>query len=236
MSKSLSQNDRESLDRDGFLALTGLIGVRQVAMMKSRLEELLDASTQDHAGTLIIGGLLADPVFDQAWNHPRIQDAIESVLGNEYFLVGVTSRGLRSGHGQQALHADWGGQGEPGVWYLCHAICALVDFTSENGATRVVPQSHRNPWMMKGIRDARQRHPKEVQLLGKAGTVFILNVHCLHSAVQNSSPHPRLAIFSCFSRCDSPLLVQNTHVNPTPDVLARFSETERRRLTHEFSE
>jgi DNA polymerase-3 subunit alpha len=36
------------------------------------------------------------------------------------------------------------------VWYACHAICPLVDFTPENGATRVVPGSHRNPHLVKG--------------------------------------------------------------------------------------
>jgi ectoine hydroxylase-related dioxygenase (phytanoyl-CoA dioxygenase family) len=231
---SIANTDRQRLEEDGYLVLPELIRPSQIASMKSRLEELLAITPQTHAGTLIVGGLLSEPIFDTVWNHPRILGAVESVLGRDYFLAGVFSRGLRPGHGQQALHTDWAGQGEKGVWYQCHAICAIGDFTPQNGATRVLPKSHRNPWMVKGIQDLRRRHPSEVQLVGKAGTVFIVNVHCFHSAVQNSSPHPRLALFSSFSRRDSPLLIHMPHVKPEQSVLERFAMDERRLLTCEI--
>lgn len=230
---STSETDWSSLDRDGFVALRGLIGSQQVAGMKSRLEELLEITPQDHAGTLIVGGLVADPVFDATWNHPRILSAVKSVLGPDFFLSSVSSRGLRSGHGQQSLHTDWGGQGQPGTWYLCHAICALVDFTPENGATRVIPKSHKNPWLMKTIKDPRRPHPDEVQLIGEAGTIFILNVHCLHSAMHNASAESRLAIFSSFSRRDSPLLKMTPYLSPGPEVLKRFGAEEQALLTYQ---
>ena len=224
-------NEWESLDRNGFIALPGLIGVRQLAEMKARVEQLIENTPQEHAGTLMVGGLILDGVFDAAWNHPRVLSAIESVLGQDPILLGVFSRGLRPGHGQQALHTDWGGQGQKGVWYVCHAICALVDFTPDNGATRVVPTSHRNPWMMKAIHNPRHRHPNEIQLIGKAGTIFILNVHCLHSAVHNSSDSPRLAIFASFSRRDSPLLALSPPSTPDQESLQRFDDSVRRLLT-----
>ena len=141
--------------------------------------------------------------------------------------LGLASCGLRPGHGQQALHVDWGGQGTPGVWYACHAICALVDFTEGNGATRVLPGSHRNPWMLKDVRDPRGPHPAQRQLVGPAGTVFVLNIHCVHSAVQNTSDAPRHALFAHFSRRDSPLLPADPHAAPSPETLARFDEQTR---------
>lgn len=228
--KSRSSNEWESLDQNGFIALPGLIDSTQVRAMRSKLEQLIEMTPQEHAGTLIVGGLISDAVFDLAWNHHRVRSAIESVLGLDPLLLGVSSRGLRPGHGQQALHADWGGQGQKGVWYLCHAICALVDFTPENGATRVVPTSHRNPWMMKAISNPRHPHPAEIQLTGRAGTVFILNVHCLHSAVYNASDSPRLAIFASYSRRDSPLLALSPPRNPDPESLRRFDHSVKRLL------
>lgn len=239
MSKSKkleTKNEWESLDRDGFIALSGLIDDKQVKVMRSKLEQLIEATPQEHAGTLIVGGLIFDPLFDLVWKHPRILSAIESVLGPDPLLLGVSSRGLRPGHGQQSLHTDWGGQGQKGVWYICHAICALVDFTAENGATRVIPTSHKNPWMAKATHDPRSRHPSEVQLTGKAGTVFILNVHCLHSAVHNASNSPRLATFASFSRRDSPLLTMSPPANPDPESLQRFDDSVRRLLTFDLSE
>ena len=228
----LTLREQQELDRDGFLAVTGVVNARQLQAMRDRLDQLLAVTPQDHAGTMIVNGLLNEPAFDAAWQHPRVLAGVEQVLGPSYHLMGVFCRGLRPGHGQQALHSDWGGQGDPGVWYVCHAICALVDFTAENGATRVVPGSHRNPWMLRGHNDLRRPHPQQRHLLGKAGTVFLLNVHCQHSAVHNAATEPRLAIFASFSRRDSPLLLQTPTADPAPEVLARHPAAIRRILTN----
>jgi len=61
--------------------------------------------------------------------------------------------------------------------------------------------------------------------------VFILNIHCAHSAVHNASREPRLAIFTCFSRRDSPLLLANPLADPGPETLARHSAEIRSLLT-----
>ena len=227
----LTVSERQSLDEDGYLALECVVESKRVKAMRTRLQELLAITQQDHAGTLIVGGLLEEEVFDAAWLHPPVLAAVRQVLGDQYRLTGVWARGLRPGHGQQALHADWGGQGAPGVWYACHAICALVDFTRENGATRVVPGSHRNAWMLKTRADPRMPHPAQRQLVGAAGTVFILNIHCAHSAVHNASDEPRLAIFANFSRRDSPLLSVDPPPDPSPKTLARHNSEIRALLT-----
>jgi hypothetical protein len=146
----LSTDDRLRLDADGYLALERLVAPGAVAAMRARLEARLAVTPQEHAGTLVVSGLLDDEVFDAAWLHPRVLAAAGHVLGDGYRLMGVASRGLRPGHGQQALHVDWAEKSVPSAWYGCHAICALVDFTRKNGATRVVPGSHRDPWILKG--------------------------------------------------------------------------------------
>jgi ectoine hydroxylase-related dioxygenase (phytanoyl-CoA dioxygenase family) len=221
-----ARRDHQQLDEDGFLVLENAIEPKRVKGMRDRLEELLAVTKQSHAGTLVVGGLLEEEVFDTAWNHPRVLAAVRHILGDEFRLTGVASRGIKPGHGQQALHVDWSDMpgSKSGVWYGCTVICALVDFTRENGATRVVPASHRHPWMLKTGHDARKPHPIERRLTGPAGTVFVLNIHCGHSAVHNASRSPRHAIFSCFSRCDSPLLVNGAIpvADPGPEVLARF--------------
>jgi len=227
----LTKNECTRLDEDGYLALEGIVDPRHVARMRTRLEMLLAGTPQDHAGTLIVSGLLTEDVFDAAWTHPRVLEAVRHLLGPDPRLLGFASRGLRPGHGQQALHVDWGGQGVPSVWYACHAICALVDFTPQNGATRVVPGSHRNPWMLRGLTDPRKPHPAEKRLTGSAGTVFILNIHCGHSAVHNASNEPRLALMANFSRRDSPLVTMNPAPDPAPEALARHTPEIQRLLT-----
>ncbi len=221
----LTTNERQLLDRDGYLVLEGIVQPERVEAMRGRLETLLAGTEQDHRGTLVVDGLLEEEVFDAAWLHPRVLAAVRHVLGDGCRLMGVASRGIRPGHGQQDLHADWGKQGEPGVWYGCHVICPLVDFTKENGATRVVPGSHRNPKMLNTRHDPHKPHPAQRQLVGGAGTVFVLNIHCGHSAVHNSSNEPRHAIFAHFSRRDSPLLLLEAlpSADPSPKILVRFS-------------
>jgi ectoine hydroxylase-related dioxygenase (phytanoyl-CoA dioxygenase family) len=201
--------------------LERIVQPNRIKAMRDRLEELLLVTPQEHRGTLIVGGLLEEEVFDAAWLHPRVLAAVRHVLGEGYRLTGVHARGIRPGHGQQDLHADWSDAMacERGVWYGCHAICALVDFTKDNGATRVVPGSHRNPRMVKTRHGARKPHPAQRQLIGPAGTVFVLNIHCGHSAVHNASNGPRHAIFTGFWRRDTPIAQV---ADPSSKSLARF--------------
>ncbi len=231
MAATMSTTQRQELDRNGFLKWDGMIATQKIQAIRAQLESLLRSTPQQHAGTAIIGGLIEYEVFDPTWRDPRILESIGHVLQCDPLLLGVYSRGIRPGAGMQALHTDWGGQGQPGVSYLCHAICAVVEFTSNNGATRVVPGSHRMGSKPSSFRSKEYRHPDEVQLLGKAGTVFILNVHCLHSAMQNESALMRWAIFSSFTRRDSPILQQTGFKNPDAKVLERFDEATKRLLT-----
>jgi ectoine hydroxylase-related dioxygenase (phytanoyl-CoA dioxygenase family) len=220
----LTASESKRLDDDGFLVLENIVEAGRVAAMRGRLEELLAITDQEHRGTLVVDGLLEEGVFDAAWLYPRVLAAVSHVLGDDFRLLGVASRGIRPGHGQQALHVDWGGQGVPNVWYGCHVICALTDFTTENGATRVVPGSHRNPSMLKTRHDPRKPHPAQRQLIGPAGTVFVLNIHCGHSAVHNASNGPRLALFTNFTRRDSPIWLANRIPDPDASVLERFDD------------
>ena len=224
----LTTSERQRLDADGYLALAGVVDPTRVRTMRTRLDKLHAVTEQTHAGTLVVGGLLEEQVFDAAWRHPRVLAAVGHVLGDGYRLLGVASRSVRPGHGQEAIHVDWGSHVPPGLWYACYAICALVDFTATNGATRVVPGTHRNPSMLtgkgrgdSGYQDPRQPHPAQRQLVGPAGTVFVLNIHCGHSAMENRSAGPWLALFAHFSRRDSPLLQANSYPDPSPATLSR---------------
>ncbi len=104
--------------------------------------------------------------------------------------------GLRSpqpGFGGQDLHRD-AVEGplveEPDA---VTAIITLVPFTETNGATRIVPGSHRTNEPASKYR-ARKSAPGEVRLIGDAGTAFVFNGHCLHSGCENRSDSARPAL------------------------------------------
>ena len=74
---------------------------------------------------------------------------------------------------------------EKGYW-VCNTVWMLDDFTPENGATRMVPGSHR--WGRRPqdvLDDPMAPHPDEVLLTGKAGSVAVMNAHMWHGGTAN---------------------------------------------------
>ena len=59
---TLSFRERRQLDDDGYLAFEGLVDPGRVRAMRSRPEGLLGETEQAHAGALVVGGLLDEPV------------------------------------------------------------------------------------------------------------------------------------------------------------------------------
>lgn len=73
------------------------------------------------------------------------------------------------------------------------AIVALVPFTAENGATRVVPGSHRRIDLQRRS-GGLSSHPDERTLTCAAGDAFVFSGHLLHSGTPNRSDHERPAL------------------------------------------
>ena len=76
---------------------------------------------------------------------------IEAVLGDGVLLSGTTSMHIGPGETPQLLHADDGmiSLPRPHVATMATTLWALSDFRADNGATHVVPGSHRDPAMPK---------------------------------------------------------------------------------------
>ncbi len=76
-----------------------------------------------------------------------------------------------------------------------------MDFTADNGPTRVVPGSHL--WgaiPSKALEDTVTPHPKERKLIVPVGTVVIFNAHLWHGATANPERIPRANLTSFWSR------------------------------------
>jgi ectoine hydroxylase-related dioxygenase (phytanoyl-CoA dioxygenase family) len=87
---------------------------------------------------------------------------------------GVHGRNPLPGFGQQGLHADWRPR-QPGAPYaVLTVIWMLDDFTPDNGATRVVPASHKSPRPIdKKLAQPLARHPRELVVTGAAGDMLV---------------------------------------------------------------
>ena len=219
----LSQPERETLDRDGFLPLPGIIPAELLDPLRDRLAELqaeegdkAGLEVHQEAGTDRLSDLVnKGAIFEICFTHPRVLGAMSYVL-EDFTLSSLNARAALPGQGAQGLHADWSSGVEPGAYQVCNSIWLLDDFTPQNGATRVVPGSHRSRMTPKeGMQDPAQQHPEEIQLLGTAGTVVIFNSHLWHGGTLNRSDKPRRALHSYFCRRGLPQqLDQPKYIRP----------------------
>ena len=232
---TLSADEIRQLDEDGYLPLYHVLDAEQIVSMQTRLDEIAKeegelAGTEVHqeAGTTRLSNLIdKDVMFDICFTHPRVLAAINQVLKGDFKLSSLNSRAALPGEGLQALHADWGEAVEAGDYQVCNSIWLLVDFTAENGATRIVPSTHRSGKRPQDVLDdPTAKHPDEVQLTAPAGTVVVFNSHLWHGGTINRSDKARYALHSYFCRRHQPQqLNQRQYLSQT--TIERLSEAAR---------
>lgn len=141
--------------------------------------------------------LSRDPAFAQV---PLFAPAIavaEQVLDVELQVASVTAIEMNPGQAAQPFHADDGSipLPRPHIPLSCVAIWALTDFTAGNGATRVVPGSHRFD-----RRPAKGEEPEHWdEAVMPAGSIVVYNGSMWHGGGPNTSGARRLAIVSQYS-------------------------------------
>jgi len=121
----------------------------------------------------------------------------EGIYGNAepYYLNNISARCPLRGHPGQQLHID---SNLPGNSYclILNVLWLLDDFTFENGATRVVPGSHK--W--KTFPADGEKHPDEVRVTGKKGGALVFNANLWHGGAENSTDETRWAVALGYAR------------------------------------
>ena len=189
----LAEADRLALDRDGYVVMTS-------ALDPAWVEALLLAfqGAEERTGTQHVEIGPSTP-HREAWEalteHPLILDAARHVLGRPFARPEVHGRNPLPGYGQQGLHTDWMVRSSSEPFVVLTAILMLDAFTADNGATRVVPGSHRiiAP-IAKSYAQPLAHHPREVIVTGPSGSALIMNGHLWHSGTRNVSRGPRRAV------------------------------------------
>jgi len=219
---TLLESEKSFLDQKGYLPLKGLF-VDQLEQLRSRTETLLRkegdnagwelqaaskgaVQNRKDEGTDRLSNLVDKGAeFSICYTHPRVLAAIAHVLQSDFRLSSLNYRASLPGHGLQPLHVDWKVAVDAENYQVCNSIWLLDDFTSQNGATRIVPGSHlwgNRPQEV--MPDTLEDHTDQIPLLGKAGTVIVFNSHTWHGGTQNNSEFPRRAIHSYFCRRHQP--------------------------------
>jgi ectoine hydroxylase-related dioxygenase (phytanoyl-CoA dioxygenase family) len=142
--------------------------------------------------TIRIYNLLAHQiVFAQVPVHDQVLPIVEGVLDEGCLVSSLSSISIDPGETAQPLHADdtLMGIDRPHVPLVCNSMWALTDFTEENGATRLVPGSHR--WPQRPVYGA--EHPSIAAVMQR-GSVLIWNGSLWHGGGANRSQTRRVGI------------------------------------------
>ena len=183
-------SDIAALDRDGFVVMEGILDDSDIASIRSAVDERLAVARRDltrrHGGTLHLVDLVEGGApFDRAWNAPRVRAAFEHVLGPNY-RIEASYRGPQPGYGAQTLHTDDLPITPGDPYRVASAIVTLTEFNEDNGATRVVPGSHRVP-LNDRPKEPDRSHPRERIIAARAGSAIVFNGHVWHSGTRNVS-------------------------------------------------
>lgn len=154
---------------------------------------------------LVQGVLNSAPEAAEFFTDERVISVAEAFFGPNVRISGISGIITAPGNGRGNWHADWPfNQGmaariaapyQDAVMHLS-GIVMLSDFTVENGATFILPGTHRrssNPTGDIGV-DRYAMIPGEMQVTGRACTMLLYDSRLWHAAAANRSADVRLAI------------------------------------------
>ena len=210
----MTDDEKRHLDEHGYVVLRGLIDTDFLQALKQRIAELFDEEgphaghefkQEEHAHRL---SNLVDKgeVFQRAVILPGLLDYVRHVLGPGMKLSSLNARSADPySEDGQPLHVDMGGIPDERGYWVCNTVWMLDAFTTENGATRMVPGSHK--WGTRPqdvMANPMAPHPDEILLTGQAGTIAVMNAHMWHGGTANRTGAPRLAMHGFYCRSDKP--------------------------------
>jgi len=218
----------EILDEDAGLIIDNFLSDQNLESIKNDLKPYLNVTRNgqdEFTGfeTKRVGALMArSKTCQDLALDPLINQMADSFLGphcESYQLHFTSAIQIGPGESSQILHRDrgvWGGYIPRKIETQFSTVWAINDFTKENGATQVVPGSHK--W-----HKDRQPLPEEIAYAEmKAGSVFIYTGSVLHGGGTNVTEQPRLGVFLHYA----PSWLrqeENQYLSCPPEVAKDFS-------------
>ena len=218
----------EILDEDAGVIIDNFLSDQNLESIKNDLKPYLNVTRNgqdEFTGfeTKRVGALMArSKTCQDLALDPLINQMAESFLGphcESYQLHFTSAIQIGPGESSQILHRDrgvWGGYIPRKIETQFSTVWAINDFTKENGATQVVPGSHK--W-----HKDREPLPEEIAYAEmKAGSVFIYTGSVLHGGGTNVTEQPRLGVFLHYA----PSWLrqeENQYLSCPPEVAKDFS-------------
>ena len=225
---AVGEADLAALQRDGYVILPDLLTPAELGEIRDAVAPLLDRhgrnAFEGRTTQRVYSVLNKTRTCDRIADHPRVLTLLDRLFLPNYLLSMLQVINILPGEQAQLLHTDDGFYPLPRPRAALGAatICAIDDFTADNGATDIIPGSHL--WG--------QRTPEETErepVVMKAGScVFFLST-LWHGGGANRSAAPRLAVTAQY--CEPWLRPQEAFtLSTTRDTVRAVSEDIRRML------
>jgi ectoine hydroxylase-related dioxygenase (phytanoyl-CoA dioxygenase family) len=204
----------QRIELDGFTVVPGLLTPEECDEARRELERLLAAERDlpgaPHGphGAQVYMLMNKARVFERVYRIPALLALVRHFLGEDAVLSSVQAHIVFPGAPAQRLHSDGSLTGpnrppaaaDAGRRIVSHvlgfnvAFC-ISDFTSENGATRVVPGSHR-------VADIAvpQTAPNERTVEADRGSAVVFNICTWHGASAHRGQETRYAVMTPWRR------------------------------------
>lgn len=195
----------------------GLIG----ALLRIEKEHNLGPAKTSFEGfkTLRINNLLTyDDIFWEVPLHENVLPIVEAIFDKECLLSSFCSLVLGPGQEAQPMHEDTQliPLPRPHIPITLNAIWALSDFRTDNGATRIVPGSHK----LDHAPEYGRQYDSVVATM-PAGSVMLFDSALWHAGGANESDGRRFA-FSCAYCWGWMRQQENLQLGIPKEVAARF--------------
>ncbi|MDR3663389.1 MAG: phytanoyl-CoA dioxygenase family protein [Mycobacterium sp.] len=220
--------DLAAVLRDGYVILPDLLATAQLDAIREAVTSLLNLHGRNgfegRATQRVYSVLNKTAACDAIADHPRVLALLDRLFLPNYLLSMLQVINILPGEQAQMLHTDDGFYPLPRPRAALGAatIWAIDDFTADNGATDIIPGSHR--WGDRMPVDE-EREP----VVMNAGSCVFFPGTLWHGGGANRSDRPRLAVTAQY--CEPWLRPQEAFaLSMTRDTVRRVSEDIRRML------
>lgn len=247
----LSREQRQSFEEQGFFVIEGVYSAQQCKIMGEEFDRLAEeegalggAEVHTEPGAQRVSNIYnKSTVFDATLTCKPLLAAAYDLLG-EVRIHGDNMREPKVGYGKQPLHADVPTEASR-KWRLVNSLHVFDDMNATNGATRVVPGSHR--WAPINIPpvnvddsvappedqergsvpdDPMADHPDQLIVTAPAGSVAVFNAHIWHGGTRRTSEARRRVLHLSICRRELPQMIERRQT-ATDELRARLSEAQR---------
>lgn len=207
----LDPDAKRQLDDNGYVVLPELMDDDWRQAVCAEFDRILDAEGEEAAR---VPGTQYKPepgapriaycvnrgrLFEPSYLNRTVLAAARYVIGGPFKLHGLNARDVRKGQGHQSLHPDSVRPSAQDPFHLINTLWLLDDFTETNGATRLVPRTHKIAGQITDhVSDPQAPHPDQVLVTGTKGTVVIFNGHLWHGGTTNTDGSRRRVIHASY--------------------------------------